>query len=278
MNQVRIVVDSTTDLLPELRRQVDVVPLTVHFGQQEYVDGVTIQAEEFYRKLADCKELPTTSQATPFDFDKVFEPIIAEGDTVVAIVVSSRLSGTYQSARIAAEDYPGKVFVVDTLQVAISSSVLVAYALDLVQKGMGAAEIAEELTAVREKVHLMAVVDTLEYLQKGGRVSKTVAIAGGLLNVKPIIGLTEGEIKMLGKARGNKQANALMNKEISRLGIDFSKPILLGYTGTDDALLRKYMEESSDLWEGRVLPATIVSAVIGTHAGPGAVAVAFFSK
>lgn len=278
MNQVRIVVDSTTDLLPELRRQVDVVPLTVHFGQQEYVDGVTIQAEEFYRKLADCKELPTTSQATPFDFDKVFEPIIAEGDTVVAIVVSSRLSGTYQSARIAAEDYPGKVFVVDTLQVAISSSVLVAYALELVQKGMGAAEIAEELTAVREKVHLMAVVDTLEYLQKGGRVSKTVAIAGGLLNVKPIIGLTEGEIKMLGKARGNKQANALMNKEISRLGIDFSKPILLGYTGTDDALLRKYMEESSDLWEGRVLPATIVSAVIGTHAGPGAVAVAFFSK
>ena len=278
MNQVRIVVDSTADLLPELRRQVDVVPLTVHFGPQEYVDGVTIQAEEFYRKLADCKELPTTSQATPFDFDKVFEPIIAEGDTVVAIVVSSRLSGTYQSARIAAEDYPGKVFVVDTLQVAISSSVLVAYALELVQKGMGAAEIAEELTAVREKVHLMAVVDTLEYLQKGGRVSKTVAIAGGLLNVKPIIGLTEGEIKMLGKARGNKQANALMNKEIARLGVDFSKPILLGYTGTDDALLRKYMEESSDLWEGRVLPATIVSAVIGTHAGPGAVAVAFFSK
>ena len=278
MNQVRIVVDSTADLLPELRRQVDVVPLTVHFGQQEYVDGVTIQAEEFYRKLADCKELPTTSQATPFDFDKVFEPIIAEGDTVVAIVVSSRLSGTYQSARIAAEDYPGKVFVVDTLQVAISSSVLVAYALELVQKGMGAAEIAEELTAVREKVHLMAVVDTLEYLQKGGRVSKTVAIAGGLLNVQPLIGLTEGEIKMLGKARGNKQANALMNKEISRLGIDFSKPILLGYTGTDDALLRKYMEESSDLWEGRVLPATIVSAVIGTHAGPGVVAVAFFSK
>ena len=278
MNQVRIVVDSTADLLPELRRQVDVVPLTVHFGQQEYVDGVTIQAEEFYRKLADCKELPTTSQATPFDFDKVFEPIIAEGDTVVAIVVSSRLSGTYQSARIAAEDYPGKVFVVDTLQVAISSSVLVAYALDLVQQGMCAAEIAEELTAVREKVHLMAVVDTLEYLQKGGRVSKTVAIAGGLLNVKPIIGLTEGEIKMLGKARGNKQANALMNKEIARLGIDFSKPILLGYTGTDDTLLRKYMEESSDLWEGRVLPATIVSAVIGTHAGPGVVAVAFFSK
>ena len=278
MNQVRIVVDSTADLLPELRRQVDVVPLTVHFSNQEYADGVTIQAEEFYRKLASCKELPTTSQGTPFDFDKVFEPIIAEGDTVVAIVVSSRLSGTYQSARIAAEDYPGKVFVVDTLQVAISSSVLVAYALELVQKGMGAAEIAEELTAVREKVHLMAVVDTLEYLQKGGRVSKTVAIAGGLLNVKPIIGLTEGEIKMLGKARGNKQANALMNKEISRLGIDFSKPILLGYTGTDDALLRKYMEESSDLWEGRVLPATIVSAVIGTHAGPGAVAVAFFSK
>ena len=96
--------------------------------------------------------------------------------------------------------------------------------------------------------------------------------------MKPIIGLTEGEIKMLGKARGNKQANALMNREIARLGVDFDKPILLGYTGTDDALLRKYVEESGALWEGRVLPTTIVSAVIGTHAGPGAVAVAFFSK
>lgn len=278
MNQVRIVVDSTADLLPHQRSRVETVPLTVHFGEQEYVDGVTIRAEEFYRKLETCKDLPKTSQAAPFDFEKVFQSIVDEGDTAVAITISSRLSSTHQSARIAAEEFPGKILVVDTLQVAISSGILVTHALELLDRGLSAPEIAEELTAVREKVRLLAVVDTLEYLQRGGRVSKTVALAGGLLNVKPIIGIVDGEIKMIGKARGNKQANALMNREIERLGVDFDKPILLGYTGTSDELLRRYMEESGDLWEDRQLPSSIVSAVIGTHAGPGAVAVAFFAK
>lgn len=278
MNQVRIVVDSTADLLPHQRSRVETVPLTVHFGGQEYVDGVTIRAEEFYRKLETCKDLPKTSQAAPFDFEKVFQSIVDEGDTAVAITVSSRLSGTHQSARIAAEEFPGKIFVVDTLQVALSGGILVTYALELLDRGLSAPEIAEELTAVREKAQLLAVVDTLEYLQRGGRVSKTVALAGGLLNVKPIIGIVDGEIKMIGKARGNKQANALMNREIEKLGVDFDKPILLGYTGTSDALLRQYMEESGGFWQGRQLPSSIVSAVIGTHAGPGAVAVAFFAK
>lgn len=278
MSKVRIVVDSTADLLPHQRSRVETIPLTVHFGGQEYVDGVTIRAEEFYRKLETCKDLPKTSQAAPFDFEKVFQSIVDEGDTAVAITVSSRLSGTHQSARIAAEEFPRKIFVVDTLQVALSGGILVTYALELLDRGLSAPEIAEELIAVREKAQLLAVVDTLEYLQRGGRVSKTVALAGGLLNVKPIIGIVDGEIKMIGKARGNKQANALMNREIEKLGVDFDKPILLGYTGTSDALLRQYMEESGSLWQGRKLPSSIVSAVIGTHAGPGAVAVAFFAK
>lgn len=278
MNQVRIVVDSTADLLPADRERVLVAPLTVHFGETEYIDGVSITANEFYRKLVNSPVLPHTSQATPFAFGELFEKAVDEGDTVVAITCSSGLSGTYQSAVIAAEDHPGKVFVVDSLHIAISSSIMVTYALQLADQGMGAAEIAQKLMQVRDKVRLMAVVDTLEYLQKGGRVSKTVAIAGGLLSIKPIIGIVDGKIEMLGKARGNKQANAQMNREAQKLGIDFDKPILLGYTGTDDALLKKYIQESSEIWGGRQLPTTIVSAVVGTHAGPGAVAIAFFAK
>lgn len=278
MNKVRIIVDSTADLLPQDRARVSLAPLTVHFGDTEYIDGVTITADEFYQKLAVSKELPHTSQATPFAFGELFEQAVAEGDTVVAISCSSRLSGTYQSAAIAAEDYPGKVFVVDTLNIAISESIMVTYALQLVDQGLSAEQIAAELTQVRDKVRLMAVVDTLEYLQRGGRVSKTVAIAGGLLSIKPIIGIVDGKIEMLGKARGNKQANALMNKEAEKLGIDFDKPILLGYTGTNDALLQKYIQESGATWGDRQLPTTIVSAVVGVHAGPGAVAIAFFCK
>jgi DegV family protein with EDD domain len=123
----------------------------------------------------------------------------------------------------------------------------------------------------------MAVVDTLEYLQRGGRLSKTAAIAGGILSIKPIITLVDGEIKVLAKGRGNKQANGLMNQEIRKAGLDTAMPCMLGYTGTDDALLRKYRQDSEELW-GSEIPEELVCGVVGTHAGPGAIAVAFFRK
>lgn len=273
---VRIVVDSTADLRPETRERVTVVPLTVHFGKEEYVDGVTLSAAAFYKKLETCKDLPTTSQAAPYAFGDAFEQAVEADEEVVAIVVSGGLSGTCQSANIAAADYPGKVHVVDSRNIAIGLSILAEYALELVDRGMSAAEIAAELEAAKEKVRLFAVVDTLEYLQRGGRVSKTVAIAGGMLSVKPIIALEEGVIKMAGKARGNKQANAQMDQMVQKLGVDWDKPCMLGYTGTNDELLCKYRAQS-EIWTGDVF-SSIVSGVVGTHAGPGAVAVAFFSK
>ena len=273
---VRIVVDSTADLRPEIRERVDVVPLTVHFGKEQYVDGVDLTAHGFYKKLASCKELPTTSQAAPYAFGEVFERAVEAGDTVVAIVVSSALSGTCQSAMIAAADYPGKVFVVDSRSIAIGASIMAEYALELVDKGLDAENIAEELDKIKGKVRLFAVVDTLEFLQRGGRVSKTVAIAGGMLSVKPLIMLEDGSIKMAGKARGNKQANALMDAKVEELGVDWDKPCMLGYTGTDSELLEKYRAQSK-IWTGDVY-SSIVCGVVGTHAGPGAVAVAFFSK
>lgn len=276
--KIGFVVDSTANLTPEVRARVSVVPLTVHFGETEYVDGVTITPEKFYEKLVDGKVLPHTSQASPYAFSEVFEAVLEECDAVVAVVASSQLSGTCQSARIAAEEFPGRVFVVDSLHIALSSGIMVEYAMQLADSGMGAAEIAAELNEVRGRVQLMAVVDTLEYLQKGGRISKAVAIAGGLLSIKPIIGITDGKIEMVGKARGNRQANALMNKRAQALNIDFSKPCMLGYTGTSDALLRKYVQESEEFLGGRKIPQCIVSAVVGTHAGPDAVAIAFFSK
>lgn len=276
---VRIVVDSTADLSKTCKDRVTVVPLTVHFGETEYLDGIDITPEQFYKKLVSSTELPSTSQATPYVFSEVFEEAVEAGDTVVALVVSSGLSGTYQSARIAAQEYPGKVFVVDTLQIAISLGIMVQYALELADRGMDARQIAEELTRVRSKVHLLAVVDTLEYLHKGGRVSKAVAIAGGLLSIKPLIGLNgEGKIEMIGKARGNKQANTMMNKNVMELDIDLSMPVMLGYTGTEDTLLQKYIQESSPFLENCRYDRNIVSAVVGTHAGPNAVAIAFFSR
>ena len=274
---VRIVVDSTCDLVPALRERVSVAPLTVHFGENDYVDGIDLTAHDFYEKLASSKVMPSTSQATPFAFGELFEEAVNAGDEVVCVTISSKLSGTYQSAAIAADDFPGKVFVVDSANVALSSAILVEYGLRLVDEGKSAREIADELTAVAGKARLFAVVDTLEFLQRVGRVSKTVAIAGGLLAIKPIIGIVDGKVEMVGKARGNKAANRAMNQEVEKLGIDMTKPMLLGYTGQDDTLLRKYMTECAGFWPADT-KTMIVSGVVGAHAGPGAVAVAFFAK
>ena len=280
MKNVKIIVDSTADLIPAVRQRVQVVPLTIHFGEQEFIDGVTIDSKKFYEMLIESDTLPTTSQATPFAFGEVFEEAVADGSQVVCITCTSKLSGTYQSAVIAAGDYEGQVFVVDSKSIALGSAILAEYALELADRGLDAEEIVWKLMQKREKIRLIAMLDTLEYLKKGGRISSTVAFAGGMLNIKPAICIDDGEIKVLGMARGSKKANNLLIQEIAKAGgVDFRKPLLLGYTGLNDALLQKYIADSAHIWEGNVqdLHQTVVGSVVGTHAGPGAVAVAFFS-
>lgn len=278
--KVNIIVDSTADITEDVKERLTVVPLTLRFGDEEYIEGVTIQKKEFYQKLIESDVLPKTSQAAPADFEDVFEKIVAAGESAVVITLSSKLSGTWQSAMIAAREYEDSVYVVDSRSVAIGAAILAKLALRLVDEGMGAGEIAERLEKEREKICLIAMLDTLEYLKKGGRISAAAAFAGGVLSIKPVVCIRDGEIVILGKARGSKQGNNLLVSEIRKTGgIDFTKPILLGYTGLDDTLLQKYIEDSKALWEEGIssLETTMIGSVIGTHAGPGAVAVAFFS-
>lgn len=279
--KIRMVVDSTADTTAEVAARVTVVPLTICFGEQVYVQGEDITNLEFYERLVESDVLPTTSQATPYAFEQVFQEAVEAGESVVVITLSESLSGTYQSAVLAAEEFPGKVFVVDSGTVSIGAGILAEYALRLLDEGLSAREIAAKLEEQKKRVRVLAMLDTLEYLKKGGRISKTVAFAGELLAIKPVLGLDGGEIKILGKARGSKQANNLLVKEIQDAGgVDFSCPLLLGYTGLSDVLLQKYIHDSASLWDGNRerLPYTLIGSVVGTHAGPGAVAVAFFGK
>lgn len=276
----RIIVDSTSDLLPELREQVYVVPLTVHFGEEEYIDGVTIDHKSFYEKLVETDVQPSTSQASPAAFAAQYEQARAAGESAVVITLASDFSGTYQSAVIAAQDYED-IYVVDGKSVAIGGGILVEYALQLRSRGLSARELARELEQARQKIVIVALVDTLEYLKRGGRISRTVAFAGTVLNIKPVLSVVDGRIQILGKARGSRQGNNLLVQEIeSSGGVDFTKPVLLGYTGLSDMLLKKYMEDSKHLWEGNLeqVRYTTIGSVIGTHVGPGTVAVAFFKK
>lgn len=278
--KTRIIVDSSSDIMPELRSRVHTVPLTVRFGDTEYIDGVTITHKDFYEKLVESDVLPTTSQATPGAFADEFEKAKQAGESAVVITISSKLSGTYQSAVIAAADYDN-VYVVDSASAAIGSAVLAELALKLADEGMDAKAIAEKLEVEKTRVVIVALIDTLEYLKKGGRISKTVAFAGGVLNIKPVICVTDGVIEILGKARGSKMGNNLLVQEIEKAGgADFSMPVLLGYTGLTDVLLLKYIEDSKHLWENNLdeIRYTTIGSAIGTHVGPGAIAVAFFKN
>ena len=278
--KTRIIVDSTADLMPDIKDRVHTVALTVKFGEKEYIDGVTIDHKTFYEKLIESDELPTTSQATPDSFMKEFDKAKEAGEAAVVITLSSKFSGTYQSAVIAAEEYEN-IYVVDSGSAAMGSGILVELAVKLLDQGKSAEEIAKTLEEEKKKIIIVTLVDTLEYLKKGGRISKAVAFAGSMLNLKPVLSVIDGQIETLGKARGSKMGNNLLVQEIEKAGgIDFSKPLLLGYSGISDALLKKYIEDSRYIWEGNLdeVRYTTVGSVIGTHLGPGAIVVAFFKN
>lgn len=277
---VQIIIDSTADLPDRLRGAFPTVPLTVRFGEEEFVDGVTIDRQTFYERLVESDVLPTTSQATPADFLPFYENVKRAGDSAVVLTIASALSGTYQSACLAAQDYDN-IYVVDSQTAAIGTGILAEYALLCARQGMDAPSLTARLEEKRQDVCLIALLDTLEYLKRGGRISKAAAMAGSLLNIKPVVTVQDGEVLVVGKARGSRQGNNLLAEKIRACGgIDFDLPILLGYSGLSDACLQKYAEDSRALWQDgtHTLDSTLICGVIGTHTGPGVVAAAFFRK
>ena len=277
---VRIITDSASDIVGNKREDLRILPVSITFGEEEFQDGINLTHQMFYEKLIECDELPVTSQVPPFAFEKAFREAVEAGNQVIAVTLSSKLSGTWQSACIAAEGFGGKVRVVDSENASIGQHALVEYALRLKDAGLGIEEIVERLEADKKRIRLIALLDTLEYLKKGGRISKAAAMAGSLLSIKPVIAIQRGEVAILGKARGSKQGNNLLAEQIRQTGgIDFEKPFVLGYTGLSDAMLRKYIKDHESFWKSSVdaLETSSVGGTIGTHIGPGAIGVAFFS-
>ncbi len=277
---VRIITDSTADIRPALVGEIPFVPLTIRFGDKEYADGVNMSRKEFYEQLAVCTDLPTTSQPSPDTFAQAYEEAVQAGDDVVIITISSKLSGTCQSANIAAMDFDENVYVVDSENATIGAGILAERAKQLADSGMSAQDIVDVLNKEKKEICLVAALDTLEFLKRGGRLSKAAAFAGSMLNIKPLITVADGEIKVIGKARGTKQANTMLNKEVEKAGVDFTRPVLAGYTGTSDELLQNYLAGIGGLFAAlpNGLDVSCVSGTIGTHVGPGAYTVAFFKK
>lgn len=278
---VRIIVDSACDFLPEQIKamKLDMLPIRTTFGDEEFLDGVNMTHEEFFEKLVESDVFPKTSQVPPYEYEQKYEEIKAAGDTAVCITLSSKLSGCYQSANIALDGYEDCITVVDSNNVCIGEKILVQYAVRLRDEGRSAKEIVQAIEEKKGKIRLIALLDTLEYLKKGGRISAAAAIAGSVLSIKPVIAIAHGEVVVLGKARGSKNGNNMLKELIKKEGgINFDMPYALAYSGLSDALLQKYIEDSRELFEGHVeeLPIGSIGCAIGTHIGPGAIAAAFF--
>ena len=283
---VRIITDSGSDFCAGDHPSLDVLPLTIAFGANVYRSDVDLSRERFYELLVERDEFPTTGQVNPFAFGEAIRRAADAGDDAVIITLSSKLSGTHQSACTAAADAAAAgqvVRVVDSKSVTLGEHILVAYALQLVEAGRSANEIADALEAAVGRICVMGLLDTLEYLKRGGRISAAAGAVGELLSIKSVIAVEDGEVVLLGKARGSKNGRNLLHQQVERSGgIDFEMPVLVGYSGFSDKLLRKYLADHRTLWEGRFaedeIPVMLVGPTIGTHVGPGAIALAFFER
>lgn len=279
---VRIITDSAADFTSTEAKELNitVIHMNVTFGEKTYIDGVDISPIEFYEKLIENDELPKTSQIAPYTFEKLFKEVTDSGDSAVMITLSSEVSGTYQNAYISACSFDN-IYAVDSLNVTVGEQCLVRLACALRDNGYSAAKINERLNAAKKNIRVLALLDTLEYLKKGGRVSGAAAMIGEVLSIKPVVQIVEGRVEMAGKARGSKNGNNLLMELVRKSGgIDFELPVVLGYSGISDNMLNKYIEDSKVLWEGEgdKLLRLVIGPTIGTHAGPGAVAIGFFAK
>lgn len=280
---IKIMVDSSSDISEIEAKELGIymVPMEVRIGDDTFYDGVNITPNEFYNKLIESDALPQTSLINQYRWEEAFSNALKECDELVVLTISSKLSGTYNAAVEASAKFDGKVHVIDTLSATIGERLLVTYAIRLLNEGKSASEIVECLEHAKLKVNIMAMVNTLEYLKKGGRISATTAFVGSMLSIKPVVSVVDGEVKMIGKAMGSKKANNLLNSLVqNKGGIDFDMPYGVIYSGNDTTLLDKYVEDSSALWIEHTdkIPTYVIGSTIGTHVGPGAIGVCFFEK
>lgn len=271
---VKIVTDSTSDLPKQIAEQygISVVPLKVLFGDEEYRDGIDLTNEEFYTKMARQKELPTTAQVNPGEFEEEFSKHLDNGDDVIGIFISSKLSGTYSSAVMAKEILnKGRIYVIDSKSATFGLGLLVIEAAEMAAQGIDAEEIYQRIEILKDQVVFYGVIDTLEYLKKGGRLSATSAIAGSILGIKPIISLIDGAVAVIGKARGRKKAFLWMMGDLKENHVDLNgKRICIAHAMAPEGIkelkqLILHQHKPKELVEFSLGP------VIGTHAGPGCI-------
>lgn len=274
---IKILVDSAADCRVEDGIVDAMVPISVNIDGKEYRSGVDLTSDQFYKLLQKCKEFPRTSQPSPQAFVEIFEQIKASGDQLIYLCLSSCLSGTYQGALIAKEMVDcDNIYIIDTLSATHIIGVLATYARDLINKGFSAGEIVDKCEELKSKIRVYAGVDTLEYLYKGGRLSRASAAVGEVAGIKPIVTIKDGRVESIGKCLGKIRAmNFILDKVKShKINTDFPMYSLYTY-GTENC---ENLEEKLKQNGYEIADRLQVGSTIGAHVGPGVYAVLFVEE
>lgn len=278
----KIITESSSDISQEMAKDlnIDVLPIHLHIGEKDYIDGITLTKNRFYELLIEEDALPKTSQITPFDYETAIRNKTEQDEGCIIITIASELSGCYRNACFASEE-KDNVYVIDSRSACLGQYVLVMRAVQLRKQGKSLKETVDILEDDKKHIRIIALMNTLEYLKKGGRISAMAYAAGSLLGIKPVICIEEGKIEVLGKARGSKSGNNMLINQVQKYGgINFAKPIALGYSGFSQEKLDKYIHDSAKLYEGKTnrLPIIQIGPTIGTYAGEDAVCFAWFAN
>ena len=276
---VRIVTDSTADLPDSIVQAlgINVVPLSVNLGNDSYLDGIDLKANEFYDKLTHSVSLPTTSQPTPAAFIEVYNALSSEIDEIISIHISPKLSGTLNSALLARDAMNShcRIEIIDSLQASMGLGLIVIQAARAAQTGANLNEVVEIVQEVIPRTHFFGMVDTLEYLHKGGRIGKAQALMGTLLSIKPLIGCENGEVHPKGKARTQKKAMAKLFEMVQRFA-NIEEMSIVHSTVPDEAAA--FTRRVSAIFEKDKICQSRIGPVIGTYLGPGSVAIGIIEK
>ncbi len=279
---VQIITDSAADLEPQELKEKNIicVPMKILFGEDEYTENANLSKDKFYELLETSTNFPKTSQPTPYDFESCIQKFKDKGDQCVVITISSALSGTYQSALLTKNmlDFDD-CYVIDSLNAACGQRLLVDEAVRLRDSGKSAAEIAAVLDKLKQKVRLVACIDTLEYLYKGGRLSKTAYSVGSMINIKPIIKVSaEGKVEVCGKTLNIRQGIRNICDSLSKNPPSTDYPIYVVYSHhrkNADILADSIRKSGHEVLEENIVS---IGAAIGSHIGKGACGYAYITQ
>jgi len=278
---IRIVIDSTSDVTNEIieKYNLKMVPLTVNFEDESFLDKIELSSAKFFEKLAKSEKLPTTSQVSPGSFVEAFSEILLDGDQVLGIFLASEFSGTYDSARIA-KDMIGSdnIRIIDSRSVCLGAFALILEAIELVNQNKTIDVIVAELEKAKENIVAVAGLDTLKYLEKGGRLSKSQAVVGSILNIKPIIEIKDGKLSVIEKIRGKNKTIKWFDEWIEKNNYDLSDKTVLLFHGRNEEQLKILREKIEEKYKVKNIIEQEIGPVIGTHAGPGVLAIGFLNK